>query len=201
MNGDRGQWAHSDTRQQDHTSATGVASFWWRRGSPAERIVRARQPPRQPSRHDWRMYRYVYVVLGILQCSVRRRRPCGLITRSYIHKPSFSRGPRAVPRRRPYQFRLGEPALCGSQPAPVWGSTMTATNHDDKNITIGEICPTMSWIWRFLKSTPLVFHVFIDVTVMVWTLVSVVTPMFLIGVDLAAMGFVFTFSSLCLQYT
>jgi len=36
---------------------------------------------------------------------------------------------------------------------------MTATNqwnHETKDIT----CPTMSWIWRFLKSTPLVFHVF-----------------------------------------
>jgi len=32
---------------------------------------------------------------------------------------------------------------------------------------LGEICPTMSWIWRFLNSTPLVFHAFIAVAVTV----------------------------------
>ena len=35
-----------------------------------------------------------------------------------------------------------------------------------KNIT-SEICPTMLWIWRFLETAPLVFHVFIAVAVVV----------------------------------
>ena len=53
--------------------------------------------------------------------------------------------------------------------------TMTATNNDHDGhkpwwpkTQLGEICTTMSWIWRFLKSTPLVFRIFIAVAVMVF---------------------------------
>ena len=42
-------------------------------------------------------------------------------------------------------------------------TTMTAQTMTTTNIT----CPTMPWIFRFLKSTSLVFHVFITVAVMV----------------------------------
>jgi len=57
----------------------------------------------------------------------------------------------------------------------VGGLTVTATNHDGhkqwpwwwqqwrpQTVTTKDItCPMMSWIWRFFKSTLLVFHVFI----------------------------------------
>ena len=47
------------------------------------------------------------------------------------------------------------------------GSTMMAANHDDQR-QLGEIWPTMSWIWRFPKSMQLVFHVFIAVAVLIY---------------------------------
>ena len=45
-------------------------------------------------------------------------------------------------------------------------TTMTATNHDDQRHNLVKFIK--SWIWRFLKSMPLVFHVFIAVAIMVY---------------------------------
>ena len=51
-----------------------------------------------------------------------------------------------------------------SHPNKVWQwRPQTVTTKD----ILVKFCPTMSWIWQFLKSTPLDFHVFIVVAVLV----------------------------------
>jgi len=51
---------------------------------------------------------------------------------------------------------------------------MTATHHDDQKHNLAKFV-LMSRIWRFLKSTPLVVHVFIAVTVMVYLVAVMVS--------------------------
>ena len=56
-----------------------------------------------------------------------------------------------------------------------------ATDHDDQRHNLVKFVPMMLWIWRFLKSTPLVFHVFIAVAVMVFLVAIMVVAIIVCG--------------------